>query len=71
MNRNRSLFRLPHHDGSELYLSTSSPELGECVTFRFRAAGEFPIKEAVLRIYHDGEPRFFPMVRTADLPRGL
>lgn len=70
MNRNRSLFRLPHHDGSELYLSTSSPELGEYVTFRFRAAEEFPIKEAVLRIYHDGEPRFFPMVRTADLPRG-
>jgi alpha-glucosidase len=70
MSRNRSLFRSPHHDGSELYLSTSSPELGEHVTFRFRAAEEFPIKEAVLRIYHDGEPRFFPMVRTADLPMG-
>lgn len=61
MNQNQSLLILPHHDGSELYLSESAPKLGESVTLRFRAGVNFPIKESVLRIYHDGEPRFFPM----------
>ena len=63
MKQKRSLSQFPHHDGSELYLSTSSPKLGSKVNFRFRAGSAFPIAEAVLRIYQDGEPRFFPMAR--------
>jgi len=51
----------PHHDGSDLYLSTSSPKLGETVEFRVRAPKAFPIEKAFIRIYHDGEPRTFPM----------
>ena len=61
MNPSQSHFGLPHHDGSELYLSDTSPDLGKRVTFRFRAAIDFEIESAILRIYQDGEPRFFPM----------
>lgn len=63
MSSNQDLSRLPHHDGSELYLSNSAPSLNEKVSFRFRAGAEFPIENAILRLYHDGEPRFFPMVK--------
>jgi alpha-glucosidase len=64
MSSQNSLSILPHHDGSELYLSSSSPKLGQRVTFKFRAGSNFPIEEAILRLYHDGEPRFFPMKRS-------
>ena len=64
MSSRNSLSILPHHDGSELYLSSSSPKLGQRVTFKFRADSKFPIEEAILRLYHDGEPRFFPMKRS-------
>lgn len=57
-------FQFPHHDGSEVYLSTSSPRIGEKVTFTLRAPVPYPFYEAVLRIYHDGEPRFFPMSKS-------
>jgi alpha-glucosidase len=63
MSTSQRLSRYPHHDGSELYLSKSAPKLGERVTFQFRAGQDFPIESAILRIYHDGEPRFFPMSR--------
>lgn len=55
---------LPHHDGSEIYLSNAAPKLGQKVTFKFRAGSEFPIEKAILRLYHDGEPRFFAMKKT-------
>ena len=64
MSSQNSLSILPHHDGSELYLSSSSPKLGQRVTFNFRADSNFPIEQAILRLYHDGEPRFFPMKRS-------
>ena len=51
----------PHHDGSDLYLSTSSPELGELVEFKVRTPVDFPIEKAFIRIYHDSEPRTFEM----------
>lgn len=63
MSSNHELSRLPHHDGSELYLSTSAPVLSQRVTFKFRAGSEFPIEKAILRLYHDGEPRFFEMTK--------
>jgi alpha-glucosidase len=61
VSSSQELYRLPHHDGSELFLTKSDPELGERVTFKFRASRDFPIETAILRLYHDGEPRFFPM----------
>ena len=64
MSLQNSLSILPHHDGSELYLSSSSPKLGQRVTFNFRAGSNFPIEQAILRLYHDGEPRFFQMKRS-------
>ena len=64
MSSKNLLSILPHHDGSELYLSSSSPKLEERVTFKFRAGSNFPIEQAILRLYHDGEPRFFPMKRS-------
>lgn len=64
MSSQASLSILPHHDGSENYLSSAAPKLGQKVTFKFRAGSEFPIEKAILRLYHDGEPRFFPMTKT-------
>ena len=63
MSSSPSLSLLPHHDGSELYLSSLTPKIGEKVTFRFRAPLEYRIDEAILRLYLDGEPRFFKMDR--------
>lgn len=63
MSSNLQPSQLPHHDGSELYLSSLAPEIGERVRFRFRAPKNFPIDTAILRAYLDGEPRFFPMKR--------
>ncbi|GDX23250.1 alpha-glycosidase [Actinomycetes bacterium] len=50
-------FLVPHHDGSELYLSNSAPKLGEKVTFRVRVPNEYKFDQGVMRYYHDGEPR--------------
>lgn len=55
----------PHHDGSDLYLSTSSPQLGESVEFRVRVPVSFPLTKMHLRIYHDGEARTFEMAVSA------
>ncbi|CAB4702356.1 MAG: glycoside hydrolase family 13 protein [Actinobacteria bacterium] len=65
MNSAMQPFRYPHHDGSELYVSNSSPEVGEKITLKFRTPDDFPIDQAMLRIYHDGEPRYFPMKKSA------
>jgi alpha-glucosidase len=64
MNSSHSLSLSPHHDGSELYLSSLSPKIGETVLFRFRAPIDYRIDEAILRAHIDGEPRFFKMART-------
>ena len=47
----------PHHDGSELYVSNSAPKLGEKVTFKVRIPNQYKFNDAVMRYYHDGEPR--------------
>ena len=51
----------PHHDGSELYVSNIAPELGEKVTLKVRVPRDYVFEKAMLRIYHDGEPRIFEM----------
>lgn len=51
----------PHHDGSPLYVSNAAPEICEKVTLSVRVPRDFPLDEIQLRIYHDGEARFFPL----------
>jgi alpha-glucosidase len=47
----------PHHDGSELYVSNSAPEVGETVELRLRVPKKFKVDEVHIRFFHDGEPR--------------
>ena len=54
----------PHHDGSEIYVSNIAPEIGEKVTFKIRTPNDYLFEKAMLRIYHDGEPRIFEMKET-------
>ena len=53
--------RQPHHDGSELYVSTQSPKIGQKVTFKVRVPQEQSLDHLYIRIFHDGEPRTFPL----------
>ena len=59
----------PHHDGSELYLSKTQPRLGEKVTFRVRVPKDHSVNRIMIRIYHDGEPRYFDLERKRSLSR--
>lgn len=54
----------PHHDGSELYVSNSAPELGERITLKVRVPKSDPAKQLFVRILQDGEPVTYPMRRT-------
>ena len=48
-----ALAQLPHHDGSPLYVSDQTPELGETVRVRVRVPRAF----GAMRIVHPLEPR--------------
>ena len=50
-----------HHDGSELYVSDDAPSIGDLVTFGFRISHDLKLDRAMIRVYHDGEPRLFEM----------
>ncbi len=52
---------IPHHDGSDLYLSTSAPKIGQSVEFKVRVPNSFSFEKAMLRIYQDAEPRTFEL----------
>jgi len=54
----------PHHDGSDLYVSNSAPKIGDKVTLKVRVPNDYFFEKAMLRIYHDGEPRIFEMKLT-------
>lgn len=51
----------PHHDGSQLYVSDIAPKIGDKVTLRIRVPKYYNFEKAMLRFYHDGEPRIFGM----------
>jgi alpha-glucosidase len=57
---------LPHHDGSEKYVSDSSPQIGGEVSFKVRVGRVKYFDRVILRIYEDGEPRFYPMKISGD-----
>ena len=52
---------LPHHDGSQLYVSNAAPTFGEIVTLRIRVPHTYAFEKAFIRLYHDGEPRSFEL----------
>ena len=52
---------VPHHDGSELYVSNRAPKLGDKVTLRVRVPKKDPAKEIFVRILQDGEPVTYPL----------
>lgn len=56
-----SLVDLPHHDGSEIYVSNSAPKLGEKITLRVRVPKAYTFAKAFIRIYEDGEPRSYEL----------
>ena len=51
----------PHHDGSHLYVSNQSPKIGEKVKFKVRTPIAMDFEKVYIRIFHDGEPRTFPL----------
>ena len=52
---------LPHHDGSELYVSNSAPKVGDKVVLRVRVPHSYTFAKSFVRLYHDGEPRSFEL----------
>ena len=52
---------LPHHDGSDLYVSNSAPKIGDTVTLKLRVPNDYIFEKAMLRVYQDGEPRILEL----------
>ena len=48
---------LPHHDGSELYVSNIAPKIGDKVILKVRIPNQYSFQEAFVREYEDVEPR--------------
>ena len=59
-----SLLRLPHHDGSPLYVDDEAPALGDQVGVRMRTDAEDAVSEAWLRTTYDAEPVYHPLQPT-------
>ena len=45
----------PHHDGSELYVSSDAPKLGSEVTLRVRVPNTYTFDIGLVRYYMDSE----------------
>lgn len=54
-----------HHDGSEKYVSTRYPRLGDPVRVRLRLAVDAPVRRVILRIFPDGEQALVAMERVS------
>ena len=64
MMKNLQLLSIPHHDGSELYVSNLAPKIGETVVLKVRIPTHYIFEQAFLRVYEDGEPRIYKMKRS-------
>jgi alpha-glucosidase len=51
----------PHHDGSQLYVSNSAPNIGESVELSLRVPVKDIANRVFIRFFHDGEPRTLEM----------
>lgn len=61
MKSSASIINLPHHDGSELYVSNVAPQIGEVVELRVRVPKSYSFAEGFIRVYEDAEPRIHPL----------
>ena len=61
-----TLINIPHHDGSDLYVSNAAPEIGAEVTLRVRVPHHYQFSEAFVRVYEDGEPRIYKLKIKSD-----
>jgi alpha-glucosidase len=52
---------VPHHDGSDLYVSDSAPKIGDHVQLRIRLPKADKPSSIWVRLFHDGEPRTFQL----------
>jgi alpha-glucosidase len=52
------MLHVPHHDGSELYVSNLNPTLGERVRIRLRVPQRTLTEAVWVRLVYDGEPTF-------------
>lgn len=57
-----------HHDGSDKFVSNSSPQLGETVRLRLRMAQGAPVHRVILRTFPDGEQMLADMHRAQAEP---
>jgi alpha-glucosidase len=57
-----------HHDGSEKYVSTLTPHIGQTVGLRLRMAYDAPVQRVILRTYPDGEQMLSEMRRVSIEP---
>ena len=56
-------YPLPHHDGSELYVSDDAPKLGSEVTVRVRIPNSYTFDHGLIRFYSDSEALVLPLKR--------
>jgi alpha-glucosidase len=61
MKRKTQSQHIPHHDGSELYVSNIAPTIGDTVRLRVRIPNQFAFQEAFVRVYEDAEPRTYKL----------
>ena len=61
MKSNANFALVPHHDGSELYVSDIAPKIGDQVTLRVRIPNTYLFKQGFVRVYEDAEPRTYPI----------
>ncbi len=52
---------IPHHDGSELYVTPKSPRIGDSITLRVRVPKRYSFQKSFVRLYEDGEPRSYEL----------
>ena len=52
---------IPHHDGSELYVTPKLPRIGDSITLRVRVPKSYSFQKSFVRLYEDGEPRSYEL----------
>ena len=53
--------QIPHHDGSDLYVSNSAPKIGDRVSLKVRVPKNYSFDESYIRLYEDAEPRTYKL----------
>jgi len=61
MSKKIAVKSVPHHDGSELYVSNAAPKIGDFVTLKVRVPLNYIFQEAYVRVYEDAEPRTYAL----------